>query len=430
MRCVAFWVFVMASSAGAQVLSSPGRLWLTGGGAYRDHQQLAPEGTLGLRIGGTERAIAPTTIHFSGAYFFNSFLGANLEARSELFFARQRATVAVAQPGAELTLSAAGRWLPASWISLEGQLGWGLQLRSVIVAGPAQRLVPFTGPSLGVAVGLSPSRWFVSQLFFRVQPAAIALSSTPGFGGYALAGGAQLSVGALRIGDVQVGAAVTLEASTTRLQSDEGVAQQVGVRLGLGLSLMRAPVDPVVVAIREGERQAMPKLPEVKRATGPGRIRGVVWGEGKPVAGAVVRVGEKRVVADAEGRFVVAEVGPGPVTMQVQAAGFKDAEEVAQVPPEAEAELDFALVLKAVEARATLRGLIRAKSGETLKATVRVVERKLKLQVKADGRFSAEVPSGKYTLIIEARGYVTQTKTVEVSGGDQAIFHAELERTR
>jgi hypothetical protein len=58
------------------------------------------------------------------------------------------------------------------------------------------------------------------------------------------------------------------------------------------------------------------------------------------------------------------------------------------------------------------------------------VELKLKLEVKADGRFSAEVPSGKYTLIIQSPGFVTQTHVVEVSGGDQAIFHAELERLR
>jgi hypothetical protein len=65
-----------------------------------------------------------------------------------------------------------------------------------------------------------------------------------------------------------------------------------------------------------------------------------------------------------------------------------------------------------------------------VKATVRVVELKVKLAVKADGRFTADVPSGKYTLVIEAKGYVTQTKTVVVSGGDQAIFHTELERSR
>jgi hypothetical protein len=40
------------------------------------------------------------------------------------------------------------------------------------------------------------------------------------------------------------------------------------------------------------------------------------------------------------------------------------------------------------------------------------------------------VPSGKYTLVIEARGFLTQTKSVDVSPGDQAIFHAELERLR
>jgi hypothetical protein len=118
------------------------------------------------------------------------------------------------------------------------------------------------------------------------------------------------------------------------------------------------------------------------------------------------------------------------VTVQVRAEGFTGADEVAQVPPGGAAQVDFTLTPKTVAVRATLRGLIRTKSGEAVKATVRVVELKLKLQVKADGRFSAEVPSGRYTLVIEARGFVTQTKSVEVSGGDQAIFHAELERLR
>lgn len=163
--------------------------------------------------------------------------------------------------------------------------------------------------------------------------------------------------------------------------------------------------------------------------TGPGRITGVVKGPNGPLV-ATLTTGEVSVKSASDGSYALAKVGPGPVTVKVKADEFNDAEEVAQVAPGGVATLDFTMTPKAVAVQATLRGLIRAKNGEAVKATVRIVELKMKLQVKGDGRFSADVPSGKYTLVIEARGYVTQTKTVEVSGGDQAIFHTELERSR
>ncbi len=485
---------MVASVAQAQVLSSPGRLWLTGGAAYRAHEQFLPDGSLSVRVGGTERSISPSNLHFSGAYFFTGFLGANLEARSELFFATQEGGLAVAQPGAELTPSVAARWLATPWLSLEGHLGWGLQLRSVIARGGVARDVGFTGPSLGVAVNLSPSKLFVSQLFFRAQPVNFSLTGIAEFQGWAIAGGAQLSLGALRLGDVQFGAAVTLEVVSTRLVANLGVAEQTAARLGLGVSMMRAPVDPLVGGREPGPRLATltgkvvsdggplsgvevsidgqrptrtddagafsfaevvmgPHSLKARQdgfrpgglevtvpvetvtltliaATGPGRIRGVVRSGEKPIEGAAIVSGTQKTSSDAAGRYVLEQVGPGPVKVGAQAAGFADEDEVAQVPAEGEAALDFVLVTKEAEVRATLRGLIRSKDGTAVKATVRVVELKLKVAVKPDGRFSADVPRGKYTLIIEARGFVTQTKTIEVSSGDQAIFHAELEQTR
>ena len=74
--------------------------------------------------------------------------------------------------------------------------------------------------------------------------------------------------------------------------------------------------------------------------------------------------------------------------------------------------------------------VISSAAGPVAKATVRVVELKLKQAVKADGRFEVEVPGGKYTLVIEAPKHVTQTKQVEVADGDQAIFQIELEKLR
>lgn len=475
--------------------SAEGRLWLTGGGAFRDHQQLAGDVVV-LRVGGTPQSIAPWSVHLSGAYFFNSFLGLAFEGRGELFYATQAGTRPVPQPAFELTPAATARWVPLHWLSLEGQLGWSFQLRSGIQGGPSERDVFFTGPSFGAAVGLTPSPAFGAQLFFRAQPVNVVLG-TAGAQAGAFSGGAQFRLGALRLGIVQLGVAVSLEVSSARLVAAESGATQLGVRGGVGLALSRVVeerdvlLEPVegakvsltglaitsegaslagVVVTLDGENPvstddrgaftfaAVTTGPHVLRArkdgyqaallevnvtatpapvtltllvpTGPGRLRGVVRSAEGVISGASLSVGEQKAVSDEQGRFFLDAVGPGPVKVQVKAADFQDAEEVAQVPPEAEATLDFTLVAKAAEVRATLRGLIRAKSGEAVKATVRVVELKLKLPVKPDGRFSADVPSGKYTLIIEARGYLTQTKTVEVSDGDQAIFHAELEKTR
>lgn len=489
----ALWV---GTSASAQVLSSPERGWLTGGVSYRDHQQRTPAGALSIHVGGTSQSIAPWNLHFSGALFFNRFLGVNLEARGDLFYATQAGTTPVPQPSFELTPSAVARWVPARWFSLEGQLGWALHLRSVITGGPKETDFLFTGPSLGVAVGLAPGRWLSGQLFLRAQPVAFSLGGVRGFGGRVYAAGAQLSVGAMRVGALQLSGAITFELSSVRFESSASIADQQGARLGVGVSVARAPVEvdavpePVVptvtlagraqsaegaglagvVVTLDGENPARtddagafsftavpvgmhvvrarkdglaPALQEVNvtavpgavvltlvAPTGPGRIRGVVRSGEAPLPGAVLVAGEVTASSDGEGRFVLEGVGPGPVTVRVTKAEFTDAEEVAQVPAAAEATLDFTLVPKTTEVRATLRGLIRAKSGEMVKATVRVVELKLKLPVKADGRFSADVPSGHYTLIIEARGFITQTKSVEVSGGDQAIFHTELEPSR
>jgi hypothetical protein len=491
-------VLVLASSAGAQAPPAPARLWLTGGAAYRDHQQFSPAGASVLHVGGTSRAIAPWNVHLSGAYFFNSFLGLNLEARGEFFYATQTGTPPVPQPSFELTPAAAARWDPVRWLSLEGQLGWSVQLRAGITGGPQLRATPFTGPSFGLAIGLLPVRAFSAQLFFRAQPFNFSLSGVQGFRAQVLAGGAQLSLGALTLGKLQLGGALTFELSSTQLGATEGSASQLGLRGGVGLSLTRAPeqvdavLEPMVVlqkvtlsgravsqdggalggvvvsldgenpvrtddtgafsfsevtvgphVLRARKDAFQPALQDVMLTappspvtltllptTGPGRIRGMVRSGEGAIAGASLTAGTQSASSDAEGHYVLENVEPGAVKVHVKASGFTDAEELAQVPPDGEATLDFTLVKNSAEVRATLRGLIRAKSGEPVSGTVRVVELKLKLVVKADGRFSAEVPSGRYTVVIEARGFLTQTKTVEVSPGDQAIFHAELERTR
>jgi hypothetical protein len=165
--------------------------------------------------------------------------------------------------------------------------------------------------------------------------------------------------------------------------------------------------------------------------TGPGRIAGTVrLAPDKPLAGAKVLAGGEAVTTPATGAFAFERVGPGPVKVKVTLDGYAPADEVVQVAPEATATLDVTLEPVAQRSKAKIRGVISSASGPVAKATVRIVELKLKQVVKADGRFEADVAGGRYTLVIEAPKHVTQTKVVEVADGDQAIFQIELEKVR
>lgn len=162
--------------------------------------------------------------------------------------------------------------------------------------------------------------------------------------------------------------------------------------------------------------------------TGPGRLSGVVRAavDNKPVADALVNVAEQSTRTDASGAYVFAKVGPGPVQVRVDAQGFNLSEEAVQVPPEGVATLDFALEPLGKGSPATVRGLVRSRSGDAIKATVVVRGLKQKVAVTPEGRFVLTVPAGEYTFVISAPGHVAQTKKVTLGDGEQAIFHCEL----
>jgi hypothetical protein len=189
---------------------------------------------------------------------------------------------------------------------------------------------------------------------------------------------------------------------------------------------LRAASVDVVVGDGVTETELVLQVP-----TGPGRVVGFVRaGPDKALAGAKVVSGAQTVLTAATGAYTLAAVGPGAVKVRVTLEGYAPADEVVQVPPEADASLDVTLEPVAQRTKAKIRGVISSAAGPVAKAIVRIVELKLKQAVKADGRFEADVPGGKYTVIIEAPRHVTQTKTVEVADGDQAIFQIELEKVR
>jgi uncharacterized membrane protein len=76
---------------------------------------------------------------------------------------------------------------------------------------------------------------------------------------------------------------------------------------------------------------------------------------------------------------------------------------------------------------ATVSGQVRsARGGKPVVAQLEIRELKQTIAADEGGAFSVQIPGGKYTVRISATGFVTQTKTVTVRDGDQAIFNVDL----
>ncbi len=228
------------------------------------------------------------------------------------------------------------------------------------------------------------------------------------------------------------GAGATVEVvGGGRLTADADGAFEVPAT-GPGKVTLRATATGYTAATQEldvppgGEAVASLVL---QRPTGPGSVRGVarITNPKGPAANVPIEVGGRVFRTGADGAFVLTDVGPGPVKVVVKAPGFQPLEELVSVPPGAEATLELALTKLGQKSLATLRGLVRSTRGAPVPALVKVREAAANTRAGADGRFLIRLPGGKYTVVIEAKGYVTQTKSVDVGDGDQAIFHCDLE---
>lgn len=189
------------------------------------------------------------------------------------------------------------------------------------------------------------------------------------------------------------------------------------------------PVERKVLVPSGG--QASVFLP-LERIPGPGTVKGRLLreqgkeGTKEPVADIEVQLGGQVVArSDADGFFVVPEAGPGPVTLKLAGTGVRPQEEVVVVPSHGEASVEI-LLRKAAEVRAWLRGRVHSTRGRPLQATLRVEEARLRARTRATGDFEFRLPAGRYHVTFEARGYVPQTKVVDVGAGDQALFYVDL----
>ncbi|MDP3231917.1 MAG: carboxypeptidase regulatory-like domain-containing protein [Myxococcales bacterium] len=466
------------------------RAFATFGAVVRDSKQAYPEGPSVDITGGGPRLLA---MHLSGAFFPRKFFGVGFGLRSDLVGAASEATGKLPQETVHGYATAVLRWQPALLFGLEGHLGWwggrAALIRPTTTSGfdfPAM-----TGPVLGAAIVFDPTSRFTAQVSGRVEasvaqltgfgitlgaqaryglvdlgPFELGLAVTFEFSGGEWRGanltklndaGLRLAIGPSLVSRrpappsvVTPATAPSLVGSVTRTGGTpvSGATVTVGDRttttdVAGAFTLDGLPPGPATVAASAASLRPTSKqvviTPGVsvevtltlEAKTGPGSISGTVRAApDKPLAGAKVTSGGTTATTSVTGGYTLAKMGPGAVKVRVTLDGYAPADEVVQVAAEANAELDVTLELATQRSKAKIRGVVSSAAGPVAKATVRIVELKLKQTVKSDGRFEAEVLGGRYTLIIEAAKHVTQTRVVEVADGDQAIFQIELEKVR
>jgi hypothetical protein len=440
--------------------------------------------------GGTPQFFA---LDLSGVYFPRRFFGLGFGLRSDLLGAsNETLPKSLPQQTVQGYVTAALRWQPSLLFGIEGHLGWWGGRAAVIrpTLTPTVEFPSLTGPVLGVTVVIDATTRFTAQLFGRLEASLAALRGLGfTFGAQARYGlfevgpfdfGLAASVDInqtgregqdiVRVNDntLRFGIGPSL-VSRRRATSLQGAVQTAPSVIGMVTGADGTPVSGATVSALgqtatsdatgafaldglSGPVTVVASAPSLRSAskevivtpgvsaevtlvleakTGPGIIAGTVRAApDKPLAGARVTSGAVTVLTSATGEFSLPSVGPGPVKVRVTLDGYAPADEVVQVAPEGTAVLDVTLEVPSQRTKAKLRGVVSSAAGPVTKATIRILELKLKQVVKTDGRFEVEVLGGKYTLVIEAAKHVTQTRVVDVADGDQAIFQIELEKVR
>lgn len=472
------------------------RVFLTGGAISRGATMRFGEAT--STLGAAPRLLG---LHLSGAHFTKESFGFSFDARADLIGATSELTGRrIGSQAVKGSVQLALRWQPSLLVGLELHGGFGVGrlafLRTVGSVSDTEYAL-LAGPTAMGVFTLEPTTWLSVQLFGRGEFSVVTLS------GWAVGGGLQARVRLVEVGPLEVGLAVSAEATLGRHTNSSRSVDDFVWRAGIGPSVQArhggttplAPPTPelpsLVGSVRQEDKASPQGVLPVAGATvvvrnqtvtsdaagafsvsgleagpatvtvsapgfkpstrevvvtpgtpvqvlvtlvppsGPGSISGVVRASPeKPLAGVKLTAGALGATSDAAGAFTLGPVGPGPVKVKATLEGYAAADEVVQVAPEATTTLELTLEPLAQRSKARIRGVISSAAGPVAKATVRIVELKLKQAVKADGRFEAEVAGGRYTLVIEAPKHVTQTRTVEVADGDQAIFQIELEKAR
>lgn len=147
----------------------------------------------------------------------------------------------------------------------------------------------------------------------------------------------------------------------------------------------------------------------------------------KPLQGVVVLVRSLEHTTNESGEVTVSDLPVGPVQIMAHLSGYRGGQEVASVLYNKTVPVRVLLGSEKVRTPASITGLVRStRGGKPVVADLEIPQLNLKTKANAKGAFAFKLEGGTYDVVISAPGFLTQSKTVTVNDGDQAIFNVDL----
>ena len=176
----------------------------------------------------------------------------------------------------------------------------------------------------------------------------------------------------------------------------------------------------------EGQATLEVRARKLPAAVGSVRILVTDKRDNKPMPDVKVVVGETELRTDVAGLARLEKLPAGPVLVKVSAGGFQPVEEAVVIVGGQESELPVPLMLAKRLGYATISGTVRSTRGAPVVATLVIPAAKVRSRTGPEGTFSLKLKPGTFRIIISAKGYLTQSKSVTVRDGEQAIFNVDL----
>jgi hypothetical protein len=152
--------------------------------------------------------------------------------------------------------------------------------------------------------------------------------------------------------------------------------------------------------------------------------------EGYPLSDATVEIldGDQAtsVPHDSLEKYRLDQLAVRDVTLRVSAVRLQTHSEPVHLAPGV--PLRIGVKLAPAAAMGQLRGLVRSFNGVGLRARIRIEPLGTVVQTDAAGTFKADVPPGKYDVVVEAVGHDVQRRHVEVQADGVVILNADLVR--
>jgi hypothetical protein len=438
---------------------SPYSLEVGAGYTARSDRQKDVVGTVGTRGGALSHA------HLEGDLFpERRSVGIWLRLGAERFQLTDRAGTAAPREMKLMEAAAAVAIRGGRTITWEVMGGYGYRTSPMFVLTSAfsdARIGSDHGPMLGGKLAMSLSPWLGLEGRLRAVPVSFGAS----LGGEEptvrrLETGLGLSVGDVRMGGARLAFVVQYELGLAAVRTGSADLTQVRHLMGLAVRISRgsrpAPLaqDKPPPPPSPPEPPPPPPAPEIARAEPPpvveeptGALRGALWARSRSALSGRMRrlpLGNASVFwqpddpgrsvisaqSDRRGQFTLEGLPAGKGALRIEAAGLERLDSPMVVLAGQSQTVDLTLDASATTQKAIIRGNVTSARGRRVRATLAVPETGARMKPNRRGLFQFEVPPGRYTLEVTARGYVTQRKTVELTGGEESIFAIELRKSR